>query len=103
MPAAVGFETSHARSLANCSTNCATSDGQSRLKQVKNWRIVGENSEAELGEEVDNFMALSHLAKSQLVKCHLDDTKPLRQLVKMSESVKLPSIEGMGAKLGEGM
>ncbi len=44
-----------------------------------------------------------HLDKSQLVKHHLADMLRQHLLVKTSEPVMLPSIEGMGAKLGEGM
>jgi hypothetical protein len=48
-------------------------------------------------------MTPRHLPKSQLAKHHLADMLLQCHLVKMSEPVMLWSVEGMGAKLGEGM
>jgi len=46
---------------------------------------------------------LHFLAKSQLIKHQLAETQWWCQLVEMSVPVMLPSIEGIGAGLGEGV
>jgi hypothetical protein len=70
------------------------------LKSIETWTSFSLKDQT---WDLDSKMTLRHLARSQLVKCHLANTYWKLMLVETSEPVMVLSIERTGAKFGEGM